>query len=975
MNISELNFSQNFLSKVLMVKHLLNGDECTCCNTCAKYIKLGMVPKLSLWNGLDYPDVPEYLQKLTCLEERLCCPRIPFMQIKQLGHERQCGLKGQVVNVPISIDTTVRALPRTLNETYTIQLHIKRKLSYAHDYMRETFRPRVVLNAIRNLLNTQLYRENNITLSKEWNRYLSFDESHQETFIVDERDKCLLNKDENRIMDLTNEENELNPGGNETLLNTIPFQELTLAPGEGQTPLSILMDKDAEELSFPTIHCGQRRNFKIKLSYYNIVKSSVRHYKRKCARVDKLFFMYKKLELLKLSEKIAIYLRKKCIKGEVTVSQVTNETYINNMIQHDDAYKLLERLPTSPAYWKREGREIRGMIRQLGIPTFFITLSSAETKWGDLLRILKKVNENIDISSELAQNLDFVEKANLIRNDPVTCARYFSHRMNAMLNLIKNKKGFFKNHNCTNFYWRIEVQQRGSLHLHGLFWMEQVPKYNKYDQKNVDNLIQIIDQYITTDIDELENEDIKMYQFHRHKKTCKRILKGETICRFKFPKPPLPETMILTPLEDEYLELKMEFHKMNYSRIIMYLNSLDETDKIFQCDDFIGFLSINEISYDDYIMAIRSSITTETIFLRRKMQHIFINGFNIEMLNLHSANMDIQMILNPYAVCNYLVNYIQKCTTGISKILNEAIEEVRNGNYTIRQKLLKISSKFVNGIEISAQEAAYNLLGLPMTKRSVASIFINTFPPEERVKMLKSKQELEKLEPQSNDIFCENMVDYYQHRPHELKNCCLANFVASYEFTKKKERTAKSNTLHKLSNDKGYIYSRQTKKIIRYRRYSQESDPYNFYRENVMLFLPWMNERTDILERNCQELYKLHYKSIELNSKLFNSYENELNDVESFNEEVVDQSDPREDKDDEEYRAFGIQELEHDLSQDFPNLLIENISTIKKSNILMEDQEYEHLILSLNERQKNYLAHVLHNITHKIIFNEFVSGE
>ena len=36
-------------------------------------------------------------------------------------------------------------------------------------------------------------------------------------------------------------------------------QVLTFAPGEGQHPLSLYQDKDAEHLCFPSIVCGERR--------------------------------------------------------------------------------------------------------------------------------------------------------------------------------------------------------------------------------------------------------------------------------------------------------------------------------------------------------------------------------------------------------------------------------------------------------------------------------------------------------------------------------------------------------------------------------------------------------------------------------------------------------------------------------------------------------------------------------------------
>lgn len=104
-------------------------------------------------------------------------------------------------------------------------------------------------------------------------------------------------------------------GCDETLLNSTIDESITLAPGENQKPIPLLFDKYAEELSFPTIFCGQMRDLKVKMSYDDIMKSALRNYKRKCARVDHLFFMYKKLELIRLSQRISICLRKKVQKN------------------------------------------------------------------------------------------------------------------------------------------------------------------------------------------------------------------------------------------------------------------------------------------------------------------------------------------------------------------------------------------------------------------------------------------------------------------------------------------------------------------------------------------------------------------------------------------------------------------------------------------------------------------------------------
>lgn len=299
------------------------------------------------------------------------------------------------------------------------------------------------------------------------------------------------------------------------------------------------------------------------------------------------------------------------------------------------------------------------MIRQLGLPTFFITLSAAETRWGELLKSLKKIADNIDISIEEAENLPFIEKAKLIRNDPVTCARYFDHIIRLMLNLIKNKNGIFPGNHCIDYYFKIEVQQRGSLHLHGLFWLEKAPVFNERDPKSILAVIEFIDKYCSTDSDSLSIEYLKDMQTHNHTRTCKREICGEIMCRFKMPKPPMKETMILFPLDDKIPKNQIIYHENHFEKIMRVLNNLykNRSDSIMEYS-FDEFLSEIELSYCDYILALRSSLKTETIFLKRKVKDILTNVFNKDIIELHKANMDIQFILNPYSLCNYLVNYI-----------------------------------------------------------------------------------------------------------------------------------------------------------------------------------------------------------------------------------------------------------------------------------------------------------------------------
>ena len=56
-----------------------------------------------------------------------------------------------------------------------------------------------------------------------------------------------------------------------------------------------------------------------------------------------------------------------------------------------------------------------------------------------------------------------------------------------------------------------------------------------------------------------------------------------------------------------------------------------------------------------------------------------------------------------------------------------------------------IGNKFLNSVEISAQEAVYIILQLPMRKSSREVLFIPTSPPNERVQLLKPLSEIENM--------------------------------------------------------------------------------------------------------------------------------------------------------------------------------------------------------------------------------------
>ncbi len=109
------------------------------CVTCRKDIMSNKIPNLCLSNYLAFYEIPDCLKILTELEERLISPRIPFMVIRSLGYFKQFGLKGNLVNVPMNVDTNVSILPRIFSDSQTIQLKLMRQMKNKNAFKNQAF--------------------------------------------------------------------------------------------------------------------------------------------------------------------------------------------------------------------------------------------------------------------------------------------------------------------------------------------------------------------------------------------------------------------------------------------------------------------------------------------------------------------------------------------------------------------------------------------------------------------------------------------------------------------------------------------------------------------------------------------------------------------------------------------------------------------------------------------------------------------
>ena len=260
------------------------------------------------------------------------------MQIRELPRGGQLSIHENIVNVPSDVNLTVHCLPRPINESQTIPIKLKRRLIYKHHYQFQNVRPKKVLDAAKYLVDTSdLFKREGIEVQNAWLDNISLQSSAHEDWsefvensdtssnneLHTQTDKVVLeDKRQDYQKSISNADDE-NPGCEkedsvdwcevderpsgvtDTLLQEPDVVEnvdriISFAPGEGNRPLGIFMDKDSEYLSFPTIFCGKRRpannERKVPVSYSTICKWELRCQDRRVAMsVPNIFYKLKKL--------------------------------------------------------------------------------------------------------------------------------------------------------------------------------------------------------------------------------------------------------------------------------------------------------------------------------------------------------------------------------------------------------------------------------------------------------------------------------------------------------------------------------------------------------------------------------------------------------------------------------------------------------------------------------------------------------
>ena len=99
-------------------------------------------------------------------------------------------------------------------------------------------------------------------------------------------------------------------------------------------------------------------------------------------------------------------------------------------------------------------------------------------------------------------------------------------------------------------------------------------------------------------------------------------------------------------------------------------------------DTFLHKLNVTE---EEYITALRSSLNKAKIYLRQEVQDIYINCYMKDMLSAWQVNHDIQFVLHAFSCIVYTCDYMTISHKGMSDLLATACKEAREGNMTLKE--------------------------------------------------------------------------------------------------------------------------------------------------------------------------------------------------------------------------------------------------------------------------------------------------
>ena len=172
--------------------------------------------------------------------------------------------------------------------------------------------------------------------------------------------------------------------------------------------------------------------------------------------------LYQAMKILRFRVRDGIQNMFRCLRPTETITreQVEDRIFVERLIDSNQCFLTSIPNPVQKNLTSRK-KDVFAMMRQLGTPNAFLTMSANETRWPHLIRTLHRLSkaykclgDEIPLD-EIFEKLDTYERAHLVAEDPVVCAIIFYRAVTVFMSAFCTKRKYnpFGQYRVVDYWW------------------------------------------------------------------------------------------------------------------------------------------------------------------------------------------------------------------------------------------------------------------------------------------------------------------------------------------------------------------------------------------------------------------------------------------------------------------------------------------------------------------------------------------
>jgi len=710
---------------------LMSSYDKVRCKVCSLFTKA---------NNMDPGELPNELKDLSYVEQQLIAKVHPVVSVFKIKKGEQLKYSGQVINFPQNVQEVCNVLPQTVGSLSNI---ITVRVSKCDGYKDFNVRKSKVTNALLWLkqhnpyyCDVEISSENLDLLPENGDVYLDCrgydadDTSSDKAFDIEGVHYVSyseLNEEELESIDLKDVPNLSGISEKDKVGHSLDNNVL-LWPSIGVTPINEFGSPGYIAMAFPhlfpfgTADYSNRENNDISLCKY--IQHLMLYFDERFSKDPRFRFFMMNSQMRWQSLNVGnVFVKKNDFFSEFTVLQL--KEYLKShpeMLSHIMFYS--SRLRSTKSYWKSRCSELLDMVNELGSPTVFFTLSSADYHWKDLYRLLGVEDMSV---------LTSVQKSKLISENPLVVSTFFKLRSEHFLH-----KCFFNKFDVVDYWYRVEFQHRGSSHIHGVVRLEGAPDIkNVSSESEKQNIVDYFDRLVSC-----QNPDISFTPNLSH--PCERSVSD------------------CINLEDDLAELVNRVQRHTKCSTTYCLRTSKDL-KVPVC----------RFGFPHPLCEFSELVENENgLEMKFACNDPLLNKYNAWVLQTWRSNIDFTPIVSDEILYRYIAKYAAKCevkSNAYDDLLNNILASNESDDQNCKKIIRRLLITTCAERDYCAQEVMFILMGFPLYRSSRQFVILN----------LKESvwESVRTCELQGRK---KNFIEHYVERPNQFESLSLLSCARDY---------------------------------------------------------------------------------------------------------------------------------------------------------------------------------------------------